>query len=640
MNRLILAAAVLASAYLIPSTAQAQIGGKMQFYYQDIQPSYCAVGRDVWINTSAGIPNTARVSMCVLADTYVTIGYTLGTTPPATCKTGEIFFDTDATAGQNLLGCTATNTWTAQAGGGGGGTVSGTTNRLGLFTGATVVGNANVQQNGSTGAVEFLKGFSVPYTVLTPSATPVFDFSVSNIIYMQMTANVTSSTVSNCVAGKVATIILQQDFPTGNRTMSWPVEFLTPADPDLEPGSITIQSLYCNGANALPFGYSTIAGSSGADLFKGKTSGQAYFGVEDAAGTPQRVNIPTTTPSAIGAVLKVSSISGSKTSTVWDILDADDLSAPIAATDSVGTDAYAITVTPAPSGYNVNQMFRFKAGTANTGAASITVNGLGAKTIVKVQGGITTALADNDIRVGQIVVVGYDGTNMQMLSQLGNAASGGSGMSPNGVYLSPDSGTTNYIGSPLVQVTLPSAQSWTDRNMTGASAANSTGTRILTLTGASSGLHIQERTVPTAPYTCTVGFVPNGYGQNYGSAGMAVTDGTKVVSYGYNYLYNTYPQLNVSKFSNATSFVATYDGGGGGSPDSRFNLFPGAIVWMQLSDDNTNRIGRFSRDGLSWTVFHTVARADYLTATTIGFFGQAETSQVTHDIRVVHWECH
>jgi hypothetical protein len=45
-----------------------------------------------------------------------------GTTLPATCVAGEMFFKTDAPAGSNLYGCVATNTWTLQAGGGGGGT--------------------------------------------------------------------------------------------------------------------------------------------------------------------------------------------------------------------------------------------------------------------------------------------------------------------------------------------------------------------------------------------------------------------------------------------------------------------------------------------------------------------------------------
>jgi hypothetical protein len=76
--------------------------------------------------------------------------------------------------------------------------------------------------------------------------------------------------------------------------------------------------------------------------------------------------------------------------------------------------------------YATGICYQFKADVANTGAATINFNALGAKTIKKVGGGITTDLADNDIRVGQMVKVCYDGTNMQMISQLGNTASGGS----------------------------------------------------------------------------------------------------------------------------------------------------------------------------------------------------------------------
>ena len=44
-----------------------------------------------------------------------------GTVAPGTCGVGELFFDTDATAGQNIFGCTALNTWTLEGDGGAGG---------------------------------------------------------------------------------------------------------------------------------------------------------------------------------------------------------------------------------------------------------------------------------------------------------------------------------------------------------------------------------------------------------------------------------------------------------------------------------------------------------------------------------------
>lgn len=47
-----------------------------------------------------------------------------GTALPAACAVGELFFRTNSTPGQNLYGCTATNTWMQLSGGAGGGTTT------------------------------------------------------------------------------------------------------------------------------------------------------------------------------------------------------------------------------------------------------------------------------------------------------------------------------------------------------------------------------------------------------------------------------------------------------------------------------------------------------------------------------------
>jgi hypothetical protein len=93
--------------------------------------------------------------------------------------------------------------------------------------------------------------------------------------------------------------------------------------------------------------------------------------------------------------------------------------------DAGASDAYSITPSPALTGYATGQQVWFKAATANTGAATLNVNALGAKTIVKLAGAISTTLADNDIRAGQWVHCVYDGTNFQMQSQTGNSVSAG-----------------------------------------------------------------------------------------------------------------------------------------------------------------------------------------------------------------------
>lgn len=85
------------------------------------------------------------------------------------------------------------------------------------------------------------------------------------------------------------------------------------------------------------------------------------------------------------------------------------------AVDAVGTDSYAITVTPAPVAYVAGQTFTFKAGTANTGACTLNVNTLGAKAIKK---NYNSDLVTGDILANQVIQVCYDGTNMQVVSHV------------------------------------------------------------------------------------------------------------------------------------------------------------------------------------------------------------------------------
>ncbi len=76
---------------------------------------------------------------------------------PTTCSVGELYFASDATAGQNILGCTASNTWTQQ-GGSGGGAVSSIFGR----TGAVVAAAGDYTAAQVTNAVSTLGSYSSP----------------------------------------------------------------------------------------------------------------------------------------------------------------------------------------------------------------------------------------------------------------------------------------------------------------------------------------------------------------------------------------------------------------------------------------------------------------------------------------------
>jgi hypothetical protein len=79
-----------------------------------------------------------------------------------------------------------------------------------------------------------------------------------------------------------------------------------------------------------------------------------------------------------------------------------------------GSDTITASATPTPGAYYAGQTFRFVAAGANTGAPTLNISGLGAKSIVK-DG--TTVLVAGDIPSGSVVEVVFDGTNFQLLSK-------------------------------------------------------------------------------------------------------------------------------------------------------------------------------------------------------------------------------
>ena len=115
--------------------------------------------------------------------------------------------------------------------------------------------------------------------------------------------------------------------------------------------------------------------------------------------------------------------------------------------DAGASDTYTCTASPTLTAYTAGMRVQFKPNTANTGTATLAIDGLAAITIVKLAGAIKTTLDDNDLRAGQYVLMIYDGTNFQVLSELGNAAAASGGaqvMSCIGIAV--NQGVTNMCG--------------------------------------------------------------------------------------------------------------------------------------------------------------------------------------------------
>lgn len=91
------------------------------------------------------------------------------------------------------------------------------------------------------------------------------------------------------------------------------------------------------------------------------------------------------------------------------------------AADAGASDTYAVTLSPVPTAYTTGMVVNFKANTANTGACTLNLNTLGAKSL-KVFGADPT---DSYITASSIVQVIYDGTNFQILSVAANSTLSG-----------------------------------------------------------------------------------------------------------------------------------------------------------------------------------------------------------------------
>ena len=78
-----------------------------------------------------------------------------------------------------------------------------------------------------------------------------------------------------------------------------------------------------------------------------------------------------------------------------------------------GTDTLTGSLTPALTAYATGNLFSFVASGTNTGATTINLNSLGAKSITKSG---TTALSAGDIVSGQVYLIEYDGTRFQLIN--------------------------------------------------------------------------------------------------------------------------------------------------------------------------------------------------------------------------------
>ncbi len=133
------------------------------------------------------------------------------------------------------------------------------------------------------------------------------------------------------------------------------------------------------------------------------------------------------------------------------------------AADAGSTDAYAITSTVPIAAYVTGKRFTFKANTANTGPATLNVDGLGALAITREY---NIPLTTGDIKANQLVEVVYDGSAFQMVSTVNAVPTGAffphpSRIAPSGYLLCDGSAVSRTTYATLFSTLCPTIGTFT-----------------------------------------------------------------------------------------------------------------------------------------------------------------------------------
>jgi len=204
----------------------------------------------------------------------------------------------------------------------------------------------------------------------------------------------------------------------------------------------------------------------------------------------------------------------------------------------------------------------------------------------------------------------------------------------NSYYLLRDTGAAYAYWATMRAVTPPAALSgWTVLNQGGSTIEDYRGgIRVVIPTSTAAGIRGFHKTAPSAPYSVTVGllWMPAATDGAHVCAGWRQSSDGKLAVIR---LRRANPPEAVStKYTDESTFSANYTTHGVGW------MPQGPLLWLQFEDDNSNRIVRYSTDGLNWVQLHTVGRTDFLTGDQLvfGLDNNGSTASSAYAV-LLHW---
>ena len=127
-------------------------------------------------------------------------------------------------------------------------------------------------------------------------------------------------------------------------------------------------------------------------------------------------------------------------------------------------------------------------------------------------------------------------------------------------------------------------------------------------------LRMLTKAAPTAPYTITVLVANNGTFENYNSAGIGWSDGTKIETINIGFTTGAW-SLEITRWNSVTSF----------NTQDLIAAAPPTPVWFQISDDGTTVYFRYSVDGYNFVTLYKTTKA-------AGFLGSSGYSNIIFEV--------
>lgn len=198
-------------------------------------------------------------------------------------------------------------------------------------------------------------------------------------------------------------------------------------------------------------------------------------------------------------------------------------------------------------------------------------------------------------------------------------------------YIERDTGAAWAPWGPIYPMTLPIDGDFSWVNQGTATLVTTQGGIHLTTTAVTgANIRVRTKSSPATPYTITAALTPLLYGVNYHACGIGFRESGTGELHLFTFVHDLDWVLTSTMWNSPTSFANHYT-------TASLKIVP-QCVFLQISDDGSNRICRWSLDGQNFTTLHTVGRTNFLTADQVCFFVHADNATYPAAMTLLSWK--